>query len=68
MVDQLGLQARLLDRVRDRPLRFLDLVEDTPLPAVARAHAIHLLWHRRLAMDLCQSLGDGTWIYGTGVR
>ncbi|MER6193777.1 hypothetical protein [Streptomyces cyaneofuscatus] len=30
---------------------------------VARAHAVHLLWHRRLAVDLAQPLGDSAWIY-----
>jgi len=35
-----------------------DLVADTRLPAVARAHAAHLLWHRRLAVDLGRPLGD----------
>lgn len=28
------------------------------LPAVARAHALHLLWHRRLGVDLSRPLGD----------
>lgn len=68
LVDRLGLEPLLMDSVRDRPLRLADLAERTPLPAVARAHAIHLLWHRRLTMDLRQPVGDGTWIYPTGGR
>ena len=31
----------------------------TSLPAVARAYALHLLWHRRLGVDLAQPLTDG---------
>ncbi|MES4908846.1 MULTISPECIES: TnsA-like heteromeric transposase endonuclease subunit [unclassified Streptomyces] len=63
MADRLGLHTELLDLVRERPRRFGELVDATSLPAVARAHAVHLLWHRRLAMDLAQPLGDAAWIY-----
>ncbi|WP_420313500.1 TnsA-like heteromeric transposase endonuclease subunit [Streptomyces sp. YS-B37] len=64
MLDRLALQSELLDLVRERPRLFRDLVDATTVPAVTRVHAIHLLWHRRLAMDLAQPLGDGSWIYG----
>ncbi|MFJ9197137.1 hypothetical protein [Streptomyces flaveolus] len=54
MSDRLGLEGELLELVAERPRRFVELVEGTSLPAVARAHAVHLLWHRRLAVDLSQ--------------
>ncbi|WKX73830.1 TnsA-like heteromeric transposase endonuclease subunit [Streptomyces sp. XD-27] len=43
MADRLGLHDELLEMVAERPRRFGDLVEATSLPAVARAHAVHLL-------------------------
>lgn len=49
-----------------QPRRFGDLVEHTAVPAVARAQAVHLLWHRRMAMDLALPFGDATWIYPVG--
>jgi len=58
--DRLGLQERLLDAVSAGPAAFGDLVAATPLPAVARAHALHLLWHRRLGTDLSRPLGDAS--------
>lgn len=66
MADRLGLQGELLGLVRECPRRFGELTEETSLPAVARVHAVHLLWHRRLAMDLTQPLDDATWIYPVG--
>jgi hypothetical protein len=68
LTDRLGLQADLLELIRSRPLRFGELVEATAVPAVARVHAVHLLWHRRLAVDLAQPLGDASWIYPAGGR
>lgn len=66
MVDHLGLEKELLELVAERPRQFGELVDITSLPAVARAHAVHLLWRRCLAMDLAQPLGDSTWIYRVG--
>ncbi|MFE9259240.1 TnsA-like heteromeric transposase endonuclease subunit [Streptomyces sp. NPDC006879] len=66
MTDQLGLQGQLLEVLGRQPRQFGDLVERTQLPAVARTHAVHLLWHRRLAVDLRQPFGDTTWIYPAG--
>jgi hypothetical protein len=63
MGDRLGLQRELLGLAGERPRRLGELVDATSLPAVARAHALHLLWHRRLAVDLARPLGDGAWIY-----
>jgi len=56
--DQLGLQGQLLREMEAGPRAFGELVAATALPAVARAHALHLLWHRRLGVDLGQPLGD----------
>ncbi|WDT54083.1 TnsA-like heteromeric transposase endonuclease subunit [Streptomyces sp. G7(2002)] len=66
MSDRLGLRGELLELLRERPRRFGELAEATSLPAVARAHAVHLLWHRRLAMDLAKPLDDASWIYPVG--
>lgn len=64
--DHLGLQEFLLDAVAGGPAAFGDLVAATPLPAVARAHALHLLWCRRLGTDLSRLLGDASpvWLAG----
>lgn len=56
--DQLGLQPQLIEPLRSGPVPFGELVERTSLPAVARAHATHLLWHRGLGVDLGVPLGD----------
>jgi hypothetical protein len=45
------------------PAAFGDLVAATPLPAVARAHALHLLWRRRLGVDLSRPLGDASLVW-----
>ena len=58
--DRLGLQDLLLEAVSEGPAAFGGLVAATPLPAVARAHALHLLWRRRLGTDLSRPLGDGS--------
>jgi hypothetical protein len=64
--DRLGLQDRLLEAVSAGPVAFGGLVTATPLPAVARAHALHLLWHRRLGTDLSRPVGDASpvWLAG----
>jgi hypothetical protein len=56
--DRLGLQDLLLKAVLAGPAAFGDLVAATPLPAVARAHALHLLWRRRLGTDLSCMISD----------
>ncbi|MCX4775359.1 hypothetical protein [Streptomyces sp. NBC_01264] len=66
MADPLDLQGQVLDLVGERPRLFGDLVAATSVPAAARAYAVHLLWHRRLAMDLAQPLADATWVYPAG--
>jgi hypothetical protein len=61
--DRLGLQSELFEAVRAGPCRFGELVAATSLPAVARAHALHLLWHRRLRVDLAYPLRDGSLVW-----
>lgn len=59
--DPMRLQDELLAAVRGAGnLPFGEMVEATRLPVVARAHATHLLWHRRLATDLGRPLNDGS--------
>ncbi|MFF3159148.1 TnsA-like heteromeric transposase endonuclease subunit [Streptomyces sp. NPDC057910] len=61
--DQLSLQPQLISQVNQGPVPFGELVEHTSLPVVARAHATHLLWQRRLAVDLARPLGDGSLVW-----
>ena len=61
--DQMGLQDRLVEVASEGPATFGDLVAATPLPAVARAHALHLLWRRRLGVDLSRPLGDQSLVW-----
>jgi hypothetical protein len=56
--DPLGLQAELLEGMLPGAVSFGELVAGTSLPVVARAHALHLLWHRRLGIDLSRPLED----------
>jgi hypothetical protein len=44
-------------------------VEHGGIPAAARAQAIHLIWERRLGIDLAVPLGDRSLVHaGTGRR
>ena len=61
--DRLGLQGELLAAVAAGPQPFGELVAATSLPVVARAHALHLLWHRRLSVDLAQPLTDRSVVF-----
>jgi hypothetical protein len=60
--DRLGLQSQLADAAgaAGMAIGFGQLVEGTTLPVVARAHALHLLWHRRLGVDLGRPLQDAS--------
>jgi hypothetical protein len=64
--DRLALQDCLLQAVSAGPAAFGDLVAATPLPAVARAHGLHLLWRRRLGTGLSCPLGDGSLVWLAG--
>jgi hypothetical protein len=68
--DQLGLQPGLMSVAESGPRSFGDLVAATRLPAVARAHALHLIWHRRLGIDLSAPINDATtvWASPTGAN
>jgi hypothetical protein len=61
--DPLGLADALLAAAGDGPVRFADLVAATCYPAVARAFAIHLIWHRVLAVDLAVPFGDSALVW-----
>lgn len=63
LADPLGTQPKLLEVAGRGPLPFAELVAANSYPAVARAHALHLIWHRSLAIDLMQPLGDRTLIW-----
>jgi hypothetical protein len=56
--DPLGLRDELLAAVAAGARPFGELVAATSMPAVSRAQALHLLWHRRLGVDLARPLGD----------
>jgi hypothetical protein len=58
--DWLGLVPQLLAAAGAGPLRFDDLAGATSCPAVARAFALHLIWHRRLGIDLAEPLAGRT--------
>ncbi|MFJ7593014.1 TnsA-like heteromeric transposase endonuclease subunit [Streptomyces sp. NPDC097617] len=64
--DPLGLQAELL-AAAEAPVAFGELVQATRLPVVARTHALHLIWHGRLAIELAEPLSDAT-LVSTGAR
>lgn len=56
--DVLGLRPAVLSAAASGPLSFGELVGATPLPSVARAQAIRLVWLRQLGMDLSEPLTD----------
>ncbi|MFF2957003.1 hypothetical protein ACFVVU_37395 [Kitasatospora sp. NPDC057965] len=58
LTDQLGFQEQLLRAASSRPLPFGELVGQCSYPAIARAHAFHLLWHRNLGIDMSAPLTD----------
>jgi len=60
LADPLGLRDVVLDRMSSGPRGFADLVAGTVAPPVARAQLLHLLWHRRLSIDLARPLTDAT--------
>ena len=66
--DPLGLARALLAAAGGGPVRFADLVAATCYPAVARAFAIHLIWHRVLAVDLAEPFGDNSLVWPGAAR
>ncbi len=61
--DPLGLAGALLAAAVGGPVRFSDLVAAARYPAVGRAFAIHLIWHRALAIDLAEPFGDDALVW-----
>lgn len=66
--DPLGLAGVLLAAADAGPARFADLVAATCYPAIARAFAIHLIWHRALAIDLGEPFGDSSLVWRGAAR
>jgi hypothetical protein len=64
--DPLGIQKELLDAAARGPQTYGELVAATSYPAIGRAHALHLLWHRRLGIDLSAPLNDRTLVWACG--
>jgi hypothetical protein len=60
LIDHLGVGEAVLAGVAAGPRPVRELVEATVAPAVARAFLLHLVWHRRLGIDLSGPLGDRT--------
>ena len=64
--DPLGLREQLLAAAAEEQVAFGALVDSTSVPAAARAYALHLIWHRRLAIDLAVPLADATPVSAVG--
>jgi hypothetical protein len=62
--DPLGLRDQLEASVDGGG--FGDTVASMSLPVLARAHAVHLLWHRRLGIDLGRPFGDASRVWRAG--
>jgi len=60
VTDRLGLVDGLLASVAAGPRPFAELAAQSVAPAVARAYLLHLLWHRRLGVELGSPLGATT--------
>ncbi len=58
--DVLGMQGQLREAAAQKPLPYGELVEHCRIPSIGRAHAIHLLWHHHLGVDLSVPLGDAS--------
>ncbi|NUP20854.1 MAG: TnsA-like heteromeric transposase endonuclease subunit [Streptomyces sp.] len=58
--DVLTTQVQLREAAAQGPLPFGELAERCRFPAIARAHAIHLLWHRHLGVDLSGPFRDAS--------
>jgi hypothetical protein len=56
--DPLGLRPGLLASARRRQATFGELAAESGCEPVARAHLLHLLWHRQIGVDLSLPLTD----------
>ena len=63
LTDPHGLQGVLLAAARTGSMSFGELVEETAVPAMARAQALYLLWTRRLGVDLTEPLTDRSMVH-----
>ncbi len=68
LTDPLGLADRVLAGVSSGPASFGELAVSTIAPPIARAHLLHLLWHRRLSIDLARPLTDATPVHPVAGR
>lgn len=62
MADPLKVEPGLLAEVAEGGRTFGELAASSSFPPVARAQLLHLLWHRRLGMNLREPLRDGSLI------
>ncbi|KQV93462.1 hypothetical protein ASD08_15550 [Streptomyces sp. Root369] len=60
LTDVLTIQGQLQEAAAQGPLPYRELVECCCLPAIGRAHAIHLLWNRHLGVDLSVPFGNAS--------
>lgn len=58
LADPLGLRPCLLALARRGPATFGELAARSRCEPVARAQLLHMLWHRRIGVDLSQPLTD----------
>ncbi|MCJ1676261.1 TnsA-like heteromeric transposase endonuclease subunit [Streptomyces sp. APSN-46.1] len=66
--DPLGVEPGLLAQVDLGTRTFGELAASSDYEPVARAQLLHLLWHRRLGLNLHEPLGDGCVIASGEVR
>jgi hypothetical protein len=66
--DPVGVTEALLAAADRGPARFADLTGAAGYPVVARAFAIHLIWHRILAIDLAVPFGDSSLVWRGAAR
>lgn len=55
--------GQVLSTVEEGPRLFAEIAEATSYPVIARAYTRHLLWHRRLSIELGAPFGDATMVY-----
>jgi hypothetical protein len=67
--DTLGIQSAILRHAARGPQPYGELAAGTAYPAVGRAHVLHLLWQRRLGLDLSAPLTDQStvWLAARGL-
>lgn len=64
--DPFDLQSALMEAVDAGQRTFGELTTAMSCPPVARAHLLHLLWHRWLGVDLALPLGDQSVVWSAG--